>query len=217
MTTARLATRPNTRCKIRSLNELPKSITTKTAVSKDRPAVKASNDHRTKKSRPRSYHVTSPSHHPPHLELPTRCIAIILGQETASITPSVTMAANLSTDNAEQVTAPVANANGVQPSETTEVNANDAPAPPATEPRLPTRKDASLKEFLNKMDDYAPIVCIFLDTIQAYADENPPTDPRCSHQLLYDARGPPTAATDRPAPRAAASASNTEVYRRHCR
>lgn len=26
------------------------------------------------------------------------------------------------------------------------------------EPKLPSRKDASLKEFLGKMDDYAPIV-----------------------------------------------------------
>jgi len=32
------------------------------------------------------------------------------------------------------------------------------PVAPAPEPRLPTRKDASLKEFLGKMDDYAPIV-----------------------------------------------------------
>jgi len=31
----------------------------------------------------------------------------------------------------------------------------DAPAP---EPKLPTRKDVSLKEFLGKMDDYAPII-----------------------------------------------------------
>jgi len=30
---------------------------------------------------------------------------------------------------------------------------------PAAEPKLPTRKDASLKEFMSKMDDYAPIVC----------------------------------------------------------
>lgn len=30
---------------------------------------------------------------------------------------------------------------------------------PAPEPKLPSRKDASLKEFLGKMDDYAPIVC----------------------------------------------------------
>jgi transcription initiation factor TFIID subunit 10 len=32
------------------------------------------------------------------------------------------------------------------------------PVAPAPEPKLPTRKDASLKEFLSKMDDYAPIV-----------------------------------------------------------
>jgi transcription initiation factor TFIID subunit 10 len=32
------------------------------------------------------------------------------------------------------------------------------PVAPAPEPKLPTRKDASLKEFMSKMDDYAPIV-----------------------------------------------------------
>jgi len=39
-------------------------------------------------------------------------------------------------------------------------NAEEEPNPvaPAPEPKLPTRKDASLKEFLSKMDDYAPIV-----------------------------------------------------------
>lgn len=38
---------------------------------------------------------------------------------------------------------------------------SDAPEAiaPAPEPKLPSRKDASLKEFLGKMDDYAPIVC----------------------------------------------------------
>ncbi|KAK8216142.1 transcription initiation factor TFIID 23-30kDa subunit-domain-containing protein [Phyllosticta capitalensis] len=30
--------------------------------------------------------------------------------------------------------------------------------PPATELRIPTKKDASLREFLGKMDDYAPII-----------------------------------------------------------
>ena len=74
-------------------------------------------------------------------------------------------------DNAEQMTATAANPNGAQPSEATEVNADDAPAPTVTEPKLPTRKDASLKEFLNKMDDYAPIVCIIFDIIQTYANE----------------------------------------------
>lgn len=32
------------------------------------------------------------------------------------------------------------------------------PVAPAPEPKLPSRKDASLKEFMGKMDDYAPIV-----------------------------------------------------------
>ena len=43
--------------------------------------------------------------------------------------------------------------------------ANDAPADnqadkelPAIETRIPAKKDASLREFLSKMDDYAPIV-----------------------------------------------------------
>lgn len=32
------------------------------------------------------------------------------------------------------------------------------PIPTASDPRVPTKKDASLRDFLNKMDDYAPIV-----------------------------------------------------------
>ena len=35
------------------------------------------------------------------------------------------------------------------------------PIAPAPDPKLPTRKDTSLKEFLSKMDDYAPIVSSF--------------------------------------------------------
>lgn len=43
---------------------------------------------------------------------------------------------------------------------TAENNAEEeeVPAPVAAEARLPTRKDVSLKDFLGKMDDYAPIV-----------------------------------------------------------
>lgn len=41
-----------------------------------------------------------------------------------------------------------------------EVPADEAPAPAIPDPRLPTRKDVSLREFLNKMEDYAPIVRI---------------------------------------------------------
>lgn len=40
-----------------------------------------------------------------------------------------------------------------------EVPSDEAPsAPTIPDSRLPTRKDISLREFLNKMDDYAPIV-----------------------------------------------------------
>lgn len=38
-------------------------------------------------------------------------------------------------------------------------------AAPAAEPKLPTRKDASLKEFISKMDDYAPIVSLTLSRL----------------------------------------------------
>ncbi|KAL2158751.1 hypothetical protein VTH06DRAFT_3942 [Thermothelomyces fergusii] len=67
------------------------------------------------------------------------------------------MASNPPTENTEQAAAPVAHTNGLQTSETSGVAAN-LPTPSIAEPRLPTRKDASLKEFLNKMDDYAPII-----------------------------------------------------------
>ncbi|KAK4149431.1 transcription initiation factor TFIID 23-30kDa subunit-domain-containing protein [Chaetomidium leptoderma] len=70
------------------------------------------------------------------------------------------MAANPPIDNAEQMTAPAAGPNGTQPttSEPTGVDATAAVVPAAQEARLPTRKDASLREFLNKMDDYAPVI-----------------------------------------------------------
>jgi hypothetical protein len=35
------------------------------------------------------------------------------------------------------------------------------PAAAAADPRLPTKKDANLREFLGKMDDYAPIVSFY--------------------------------------------------------
>ncbi|KAK4120369.1 transcription initiation factor IID, TAF10 subunit [Parathielavia appendiculata] len=56
----------------------------------------------------------------------------------------------------------------------------------APEPKLPTRKDTSLKEFMNKMDDYAPIIP---DAVTNYymtrAGLPPPpqTDPRLARLL----------------------------------
>lgn len=38
---------------------------------------------------------------------------------------------------------------------------------PLVDPRLPTRKDTSLKEFLAKIDDYAPIVSVALPLLPA--------------------------------------------------
>ncbi|KAG4415167.1 hypothetical protein IFR04_011710 [Cadophora malorum] len=60
------------------------------------------------------------------------------------------------------------------------------PVAPAGDPKLPTRKDASLKDFLSKMDDYAPIIP---DAVTNYyltkAGLPPPpqTDPRLARLL----------------------------------
>lgn len=35
---------------------------------------------------------------------------------------------------------------------------NEEDVPTAVDPKIPTRKDTSLKEFMAKMDDYAPVV-----------------------------------------------------------
>lgn len=68
-------------------------------------------------------------------------------QLNSFITPQSIMAAN---DSPDPTNALVASGK----SNEEEVN----PVAPAPEPKLPSRKDASLKEFLSKMDDYAPIV-----------------------------------------------------------
>lgn len=54
--------------------------------------------------------------------------------------------------------APAAGPNGTQPTGEATGAVPNAAVAPVPESKLPTRKDASLKEFLNKMDDYAPIV-----------------------------------------------------------
>lgn len=66
------------------------------------------------------------------------------------------MATNQPPENAEQAQSqPQTQPNGTQPDAN---NGAQPPAPAIPESRLPTRKDTSLKELLNKMDDYAPIV-----------------------------------------------------------
>lgn len=76
------------------------------------------------------------------------------------------MATSTTAEHADQPGVPAAsNPSATQPSEAVETtgaaaDTEVATAPPAPELKLPTRKDASLKDFLNKMDDYAPIVRI---------------------------------------------------------
>lgn len=38
--------------------------------------------------------------------------------------------------------------------------ANDEPTVPQIETRMPAKKDVALRDFLSKMDEYAPIVCL---------------------------------------------------------
>jgi hypothetical protein len=88
---------------------------------------------------------------------------------------------------------------------------------PSTEARIPAKKDATLREFLGKMDEYAPIVCLSIvyripkDT----ADMSP--DSRCSHKLLSHTRRPASATSyitsSCPPPRAC----DAEIHRRYCR
>lgn len=59
-----------------------------------------------------------------------------------------------------------------------------AGAPPASELRIPTKKDASLREFLSKMDDYAPIVRKF-PPLNFFKISSPIGIPRPSTSLFY--------------------------------
>ena len=91
---------------------------------------------------------------------------------------------------------------------------NGVPAEHSMEARIPAKKDATLREFLSKMDDYAPIVCL------APLLESPlltRLDTRCSHQLLSDPRRPATSSPNVATPCAAPCARDPEVHRRHCR
>ncbi|KAF3766460.1 transcription initiation factor IID, TAF10 subunit [Cryphonectria parasitica EP155] len=57
---------------------------------------------------------------------------------------------------------------------------------PLVDPRLPTRKDTSLKEFLSKIDEYAPIIPEGVTNYymtKAGLPPPPQTDPRLAHLL----------------------------------
>jgi len=59
----------------------------------------------------------------------------------------------------------------VQPASAPETTTAEAiPQPEEMEARIPAKKDATLREFLSKMDDYAPIVCRVLP--RSYSSTN---------------------------------------------
>lgn len=68
---------------------------------------------------------------------------------------------------------------------------------PPQEPRLPARKDISLRDFLSKMDDYAPIVSCFHHALLLPITVNFPgeltarLDSRCRHTIPPHSRRPP--------------------------
>lgn len=70
------------------------------------------------------------------------------------------MSASAPAENPEPAPA-AAVANDAQAATSASATANEGEEevnPPPEEAKVPTRKDVSLKEFINKMDDYAPIV-----------------------------------------------------------
>lgn len=90
---------------------------------------------------------------------------------------------------------------------------NGVPEPvTAFEQRIPAKKDATLREFLGKMDEYAPIVGPYppcpTGLVLTYT-----LDTRCGHQLLLDTRRPPSSTTDITAPRSSPGSRNPEVHR----
>lgn len=123
---------------------------------------------------------------------------------------------NAAAENAEQVPAPAPDA---QPEQDAVV---EAPAA-IPESRLPTKKDTSLREFLGKMDDYAPIVRCPSYTL--HPTQPPPLpflfattltsrlDPRRGNPLLHDQSRPPAPAADRPPPSPPPRPRDPKVHR----
>ena len=92
---------------------------------------------------------------------------------------------NPAAEGAEQVPAPAPDAQ--QPGQDAVV---EAPAG-IPEARLPTKKDTSLREFLGKMDDYAPIVCCPIHHPPTPSPPPPPSLPSfTTTELTFQTRSP---------------------------
>lgn len=91
---------------------------------------------------------------------------------------------------------------------------------PPSESRIPQKKDATLREFLGKMDDYAPIVRSHLFLINqktGEAHQVTNSDPRRGNELLPHPGGAAPTASDLATSSTASRPSDAEVYRRHRR
>ena len=77
--------------------------------------------------------------------------------ESATIEPTLP-SMDGSNDAPDIQSAPSAEPNTTVSAENVSAKAGDGLRPEMIEPRIPAKKDATLREFLGKMDDYAPIV-----------------------------------------------------------
>jgi hypothetical protein len=96
--------------------------------------------------------------------------------------------------------------------------ANGVPdAAAAFEQRIPAKKDATLREFLGKMDEYAPIVSASSPCCRVHLTQG--SDTGCSYQLLPDTRWSPSPTSDVAAPCPPSSSCDSKIhcrYRRRC-
>lgn len=88
--------------------------------------------------------------------------------------------------------------------------------PEVAEPRILAKKDATLREFLNKMDDQAPIVStpnllVFVRPDDISADMNIMLDTRRSDKLLHDACWLAASTPNLPTPQPSPRSCNAEV------
>jgi hypothetical protein len=91
-----------------------------------------------------------------------------------------------------------------------------ADATATLEARIPAKKDATLREFMNRMDEFAPIVCSRLSAkIHSSANKSPDTGR--GHQLLSHTRRSPAPSVYLPSPYPPRCTSGPEVHRRHRR
>lgn len=98
---------------------------------------------------------------------------------------------------------------------------DDAPTVPQIETRMPAKKDVALRDFLSKMDEYAPIVSSLSPSARRKTLRPRPllltlliTDPRRSYELLpHPRRSAPTTSN----PTSLGSTTRTRCSEVHCR